>query len=352
MKIGLLPHFSIRDESAHEKLSPILVASILHHARFSDCYVVITDYQQRSFHQLVSIVGPKLKIIQASDILSQNTLTLLSSLVHLWSSGKAVANHPPTERLCFLRWFAIRDWLDTLEDDCSNQYLLNDWDDLAFSDPYKSLNELNSLVQVGDPDIASFSEIGLCQWMQPNLTFFTKKSLNDYCSTVEQFVCKLQTGKTYNLKDKGFLDDCLPWAYVLNHYRAFGGGAFMNLLFSETHNKRARQRGFKKYFNTTVRTPENFDKIDIIIPKQYNYTTNPEGLVSFLKPCVDEGMLTVRHRDEDARYELVNLHFTGVESKFALLNGYLRTSVDYYLHHRGLMYNLRACGVGSIFGVE
>lgn len=348
MKIGVLPYFRLSKQVDGEVLSPVLIASVLHHARYAQRYYIITDYEPSHFSVLSSVLRDRLMVVSLADIVSKDTNILLNSLVGLWKSGKAKANHPPTERLCFLRWFAIRDWLDKVEYGTETQYLLNDWDDLAFSDPYESLSKLAKYVGTCHVGMASFTEVGLCQWMQPNLTFFRKKNIDDYCKTVGFVVSTLKGGGYFNLKDKGFVDDCLPWAYQINKYRARNDEVFINLLFGEGQNRVARQKGFFDYFNTTVRTPERFEKMAAKIPERVNYTGNSSGLVSLLRLGVDKDVLTIRNIDDGRSYAVVNLHFTGVESKYILLSGYLKTAQEYYYKHEELACNMEACGIGKL----
>jgi len=351
VRIAVMPFFKLEPSSVITRLPPILLASILHHCRFADHYYVITDYDKVCFKDLFSVVGEKVTIVRLDEVISSATRLVIDKLVSLWSSGIAIANHPPSEKLCFLRWFAIRDWLNTLDSDASCHYLLHDWDDLAFRDPYESLEELRVYMNIENLDVASFTEVGLCQWMQPNLTFFSKNSIYDYCNTVEYFVDELGCMRSLNLKDKGFLDDCLPWAYLINRYRAFGDGIFVNLLFGGMENRKARFNGFRLYFNTTVRTPEDFDKINFKIPKEFDYTEDKMGLVELLRLDVFDGKVQARNAGEDRWYQLVNIHFTGVESKYAFLNGYLCNLRDYYTYNAELAHSLQACGLGCFFGL-
>ena len=347
MRTTFLPFIAFDANKDGFRVSDILKLSILHHARYSDKYYLITNISEELFVDLKNSIGNKFEVIHYESFVSKKTNSTIMRLNRLWSLGIAKANHPATEQLCFLRWLLLRDWL-TKTGSHDEIYLLHDWDDLAFEDPFHNLDLLVDRDKTANSFVASFTETELCQWMQPNLTFFTYNSILDYCESIDYFIESYEANKTFNLPQKGFLDDCLPWSYTINKYRSYNTGTFFNLLLKGDNMKKANRSERKIYFNTTIRTPEDFEKNEYFVPKEYNYSGDPNGMISLLNIRTDGKNTYVKNTSEDIDYKLINIHFTGTESKYALLNGYLTQIAEYYKNNKKLKEQLFECGVANL----
>ena len=348
MKVIILPFIAFDAEKENFQLPEILKLSILHHARFSDKYYLITNIKEKYFRTIKKTLGNKFEAIQYTEFISKETNQTIVKLNRLWSTGVAKANHPATEQLCFLRWLLLRDWLSSNNNE-NDIYLLHDWDDLAFEDPFNNLNELLDGYTIPKSFVASFTEVGLCQWMQPNLTFFTYNAIVDYCKFVDYFIYSYESGKNFNLPQKGFLDDCLPWSYTINKYRALATGSFFNLMLMGDNMRKANSIRLQKiYFNTTIRTPENFEKNEFFVPRNYNHSGSTTGMISLLNIKTDKRHVFVTSIGDKLNYRLVNIHFTGTESKYALLNGYLNQITNYYKNSSLLREQLKENNLESL----
>jgi len=304
--------------------SPVLLASIAHYSYFSKRYILVTNIEPSAFPKNIS---DSIEILPINSIESAETTEACAILQQLWTSEQLKANHPPVELHCFKRWFILRDLYDLGYLAHDELCLSHDWDDLVFLPTQLFTSFLDERITSAGLDISA--HILLCahtaqpvgHYLGPHIMVLNTLAAQEFCSSVSNLVrLHIRQRAHQNFPDMSV------WAYV--YYNGLIASPCSSYLWADIVPANL-------FFDDNIRilNPSGL-KISarsVHIPKKYSFLPHGqthlsvklydiEGPCSFLRVHLENGNTAAG----------INIHYSGVEGKYILLQDIKNRFASFY----------------------
>ena len=251
-----------------------------------------------------------LEQIYYEDILSIESKNYLSKLDKAFLEKKIVANYPPIERLCFLRWLVFRDL--SRSSVSSKTYIHTDWDNVIFSFPKleterKSIGDVVMNLNVSDllkhPHEA-----------HPAYCIVNSKSLENFGTQAEKLL-NTYSEQIGNKRKNEYFNDKVIWGKLLaKQLRNLPQCRFrMSEIYSTEEFRVCRNIRLLNDDN------ESFKSTSYYVDPTVNYS----GKEAFEIVSTEFTDNAVYGETKENRFKWTNLDYQGTEGKYIMLRYHL-----------------------------